>query len=198
MSSNIYRLFPNPAVADALAILLLHPDRQFFQKEIADEIACTSLQAQRALSRIEDAGLAIVRRTGKHVFYQANRNHLAYEGLRLGLRAVLGVVPALKAALDELGSAVTFAFVFGSIASGMDGLESDVDVLVIGDVGLRRVAEVLGPVSRRYKREINPVVMSLTELRVKQNNHNAFVTRVLEGPKLWLSGDEHEFERMVG
>ena len=55
--SAIARLFPNQALLDVLAILLLHPEEEFYQREIALKTGRTLVEAQRALRRIEDAGL---------------------------------------------------------------------------------------------------------------------------------------------
>lgn len=197
MAFDFYRLFPNPAVLDALGLLLANPDRQFYQKEVAQAIGCTGLQVQRALGRIQDAGLVDVSRTGQHVFYQANQKHPAFEGLRLALQQTIGLASSMREALFGLGKGIDLAFVFGSVAKGSDGSASDVDVLLVGDVTLRRVAEALGPLSRQYHREINPVVMPLEEFRTKARAKNTFVTRVLTEPKLWLRGDSLELERLV-
>jgi predicted nucleotidyltransferase len=53
--------------------------------------------------------------------------------------------------------------VFGSIARGKERGDSDVDLLVIGDLGLRDVARALQGVTEKIGREVNPHVLSPRE-----------------------------------
>ncbi len=196
-SFDFYRLFPNPAVLDALGLLVTNPQHQYYQAEIANSINCTTLQVQRALGRLTDAGLVFVERRGKQVFYRANENHPAYEGLRMVVRNTIGLGNKLREALVQAGDSIAFAFVFGSVAEGLEGSNSDVDLFVVGSVRTRFLAELIGPVSRQFQREINPVVYPEAELLEKAAKENAFIKRVLSGKKHWLIGDSNEFKRLV-
>ena len=51
-------------------------------------------------------------------------------------------------------------YLFGSHAWGTPTEDSDVDLMVIGDIGLRDIAPRLRPAIDSIGREINPVVMS--------------------------------------
>ena len=44
--------------------------------------------------------------------------------------------------------------------------------------------------SRTLGRNVNPTVYSAAEFSKRAKNENAFVTRVLEGPKLWVIGSK--------
>ncbi|MEX1119477.1 MAG: nucleotidyltransferase domain-containing protein [Terrimicrobiaceae bacterium] len=94
-------------------------------------------------------------------------------------------------------SGIEMAFVFGSAASGTTGASSDVDLLVIGDVGLRTLAPKLRSLTSTLGREINPHVLTLDTLLVKANAGDAFITNVLAAPKIWIKGDADELERLV-
>ena len=59
--------------------------------------------------------------------------------------------------------------------------------LTYGDVfgALERVTRILG-------RKVNPTVYTLAELSKRSRTENALVTRVIEEPKLWVIGSEHD------
>jgi predicted nucleotidyltransferase len=99
---------------------------------------------------------------------------------------------------DALGSAgIDFAFVFGSIAAATPKAGSDVDLLVIGAVGLREIIRRLAPAQDHLGREINPVVWTRAEFERRMTSDDHFLDNVLRGPMLMVVGtgipgeDEH-------
>jgi len=198
IASPLARLFPNPAVLDVLALLFLNPETEFYQREIAQRVGCTTLQAQRALARITDAGLLHERRTGQRVYYRARREHPVAEELKgLALKSV-GLGERLRVALEPYSSGLRVAFIFGSVAAGTEGVHSDVDLLCVGDLSAKEAAQVFGPLGRELQREFNPLLFSVGEFRQKRQSDNSFLKRVLDGPKIWLIGDDDELADLAG
>ena len=196
-TSSLARLFPNPAMLDILALLLLHPDRQFYQREIAERTQTTVLQVQRALKRIQDAGLVVKVRRGNRAYYNACREHPVYEDLKRMLLKTVGLGDRLRAALKPLEAQVRMAFIYGSVASGEEGAASDVDLMLVGELSSRQAAEILGPVGRDLGREFNPTIYPEEEFRTKARGGNQFVRDVISGSKIWLIGDEHELATLA-
>ena len=195
--SSLARLFPSPTLLNALALLLLTPDRQSYHLEIADKTASTGLQVQRALQRIEQAGLARRQSRGKRVYYQANRTHPAFDDLCRALLKTVGLAEVLQEALRPVARRVTVAFVFGSIAAGGDRPDSDIDLLIVGDISLREATRLLEPATERLDREVNPVIFPAKEIREKIGRKDHFVTQVIEGPKIWILGSHDELARLA-
>jgi len=104
------------------------------------------------------------------------------------------MVDILRDALNK--EDVKIAFVFGSVASNQEGAKSDVDLMVIGDVGLRTLSGWLSGISEQIGREINPHVINENEFRRRRGSHDHFLTRVLESEKLFIEGSEHDLEAM--
>ena len=97
-----------------------------------------------------------------------------------------------KALLPE--SAVRLAFVFGSVASGEENALSDIDLMVIGSLGLRTLVSRLSGVATQLGRELNPHIFSGAEFGRRKKSGDHFLTTVLAAPRLFLIGDEHELE----
>jgi predicted nucleotidyltransferase len=97
----------------------------------------------------------------------------------------------LREALALLSSRIRAAFVYGSIAKGEDTATSDIDLMVIGErLSYADLFGALEEASARLGRKVAPTIYSPKELARRVRQDNAFVTRVLQQPKLWLFGDE--------
>jgi len=102
-----------------------------------------------------------------------------------------GLVDVVQASLAPLAARIDAAFVYGSVAKQEDTAQSDVDVMIISStLGYADVFGALETATATLGRKVNPTLYTSTELtkRVKQNN--AFVTRVLKQPKMWLIGSQ--------
>ena len=75
--SSLAELFPNPTLVKVLSLFLLHPEKEFYQRGIAETTGNALLQVQRALKRIERAGLVTKTKRGNMVYYKADRMHPA-------------------------------------------------------------------------------------------------------------------------
>ena len=91
-----------------------------------------------------------------------------------------------------MADSIKVAFVFGSVASGKANAESDVDILLVGDVGFADVVKALYPAQETLGREINPKVYSYTEWQQAQEVQNSFIKDVMEKPKLFVIGTKDD------
>jgi len=93
---------------------------------------------------------------------------------------------------------INIAFVFGSIARHEEAAGSDVDLMVIGKLGLRKLTGMLLGVSGQIGREINSHVLSVHEFIKRKANREHFITQVLEAPKIFIIGNANDLEAMDG
>jgi predicted nucleotidyltransferase len=116
-----------------------------------------------------------------------------FEELRALVLKTVGLADVLRAALAPVSRSIRAAFVYGSIAKGQDTAASDIDLIVITD-GLTHadLFAALEEASVQLGRKVAPTVYSSKELAKRVKQDNAFVTRVLAQPKLWLIGDESD------
>lgn len=174
-----------------LGLLFGRPDRQFYFNEMLRLAGSGKGALQRELARLESAGLVRVTQMGNQKRFQANREAPIYEELRGIVLKTFGLASILRESLSPLADRVRTAFVFGSVAKGTDRADSDVDVLVISDaLTYGEVLAALEPAEARLGRKVNPALYTAEEWRKRRNEGNAFVGRLLEGPKIWLIGDE--------
>lgn len=92
-----------------------------------------------------------------------------------------------------MASDIRAAFVYGSIARTTEQAASDIDLMVVSDnLSYGDVFGALDKVSRALGRNVNPTVYSAAEFSRRAKNENTFITRVIEGPKLWVIGTEND------
>jgi len=103
----------------------------------------------------------------------------------------------LRQALAPITGKIRLAFIYGSLARGEETARSDVDLLLVGSTTLREVTKYLGPVGRALGREFNPAVFPPREFRKKVAEEDHFIREVLEGPKIWLIGNDRELAGLV-
>lgn len=180
-----------------LALLLLHPERSFYLREIGRLTGVPAGSLHRELRSLADAGLLVRSVVGNQVRYQADRACPIYEELAGIFRKTTGLADVLREALAPLGEAVRLAFVFGSVAQGKERATSDVDVMVVGSATFEQVVETLAPARERLRREINPVVMTADAFRSKYKSRDRFVSRIVREPKIFVIGDAGEFGKLT-
>lgn len=183
---------------DVLGLLLLHPGESYHVREIARMAGRPANTLYRELATLAEAGLLLRRTQGNQVHYQANPDSPIYEELRGILKKTTGIADVLREALAPLGDRIKLAFIYGSIASGKEGARSDVDVMIVGDLKFEDAIQALAAAEKTLRREINPHVHGLREFRAKLTNKEPFLLRVLDGPKILLIGELHDFKKSRG
>ncbi len=108
-----------------------------------------------------------------------------------------GVADVLRNALSSLSGSIRAAFIFGSFAEGGERAGSDVDLMIVGDVTPGEVVKALGPAQSSLGREINPVVYPPGEFRARAEEGHHFVSRVLAGKIVFLTGGGDELARLA-
>jgi len=109
-----------------------------------------------------------------------------------------GLVDVLADALKPLAAKLRIVFVYGSIASGNEQSDSDIDLMVVGAVSPVQLALPLRHARELLGREINPTVYTPVEFAKKRAAKDHFLTRVLDKPKLFVLGNRNELGEAAG
>ncbi len=187
---DLTAIFPKTR-AEVFRLLFAEPGREAHVRDLARLAGMTPAAMQKELGYLQEIGLVKSERDGNRLYYRAETMHPLFPELRGLVLKTTGIVPELQKALAKVPG-VELAFVFGSVATGTAKIESDVDVMLIGTAGLRKVTPALRSVSERLGREINPHCLTVEEWRLKKLKKDVFVNRVLSEPKIWLKGGDDE------
>jgi predicted nucleotidyltransferase len=180
-----------------LSLLYAHPDESFHMRAIARWTGSGQGAVQRELRNLAGAGILNRWQQGRQVYYQANRQNPIFVDLYRLLVKTSGMSDVLRSALAEVRDRISAAFVYGSMAKGTATAESDVDMMVVGEVELRDLVAALTPVEQVLQREVNPSVYPPAEFRARLGDSNHFLTSVMREPKVFIIGDEDELARLA-
>lgn len=167
-----------------LAALLGQPAKTWYVSELARRMGVPSSSLQRELQDLTKVGILKNHRQGRMAYYQANTDSPVYAELHGLILKTAGLVDVLAEALKPLVAKLRLVFVYGSIASGTEKSDSDIDLMVVGKVApaelalpMRRARELLG-------RDINPTVYTPAEFDRKRKSKDPFLSQVLAKPRL--------------
>ena len=177
-----------------LAVLFGNTNRSFYANELIALAQSGTGAVQRELVTLSEAGLLTVKRQGNQKHYQANADAPVFAELRGLVLKTMGLADVLRAALAPLAPRIELAFVYGSVAKQQDTADSDIDVMIMS-TGLG-YADVFGALEKSATatlgRKVNPTLYTPAEMTKRMSQDNAFVTRVLRQPKIWLIGNEEQ------
>jgi predicted nucleotidyltransferase len=182
--------------AAVFKLLFSGSERELHLREIQRRSGLNDSTLRQELKKLVRLDLVKRRKDSNRVYYRANRDHPLFPEIRNLVIKTTGMVQVLHEAIET--QQVNVAFVFGSIATGEETAGSDVDLLVIGDIGLRALSELLSGCSEVIGREVNPYVMTRDEYRKRVASNEHFISHVLKSPKLFVVGTDHDLKAMGG
>ena len=148
---------------------------------------------QRELANLAQSGLVTVRAIGNQKHYQANPDSPIFEELRGIVEKTVGLAEPLREALAPLAPQIHAAFVYGSIAKRTDTSASDIDLMLLSDqVTYSDAFAALDAASSRLGRKVNPTILTSKEFYKRVKDKEAFLTKVLAQPKIWIIGGEND------
>jgi DNA-binding transcriptional ArsR family regulator len=196
MSSLAHHLLGQTRSA-VLSALLLHPESSLHVRELARITGASPGSLHRELRALADMGLLLRQEIGRQVHYRANRDSPVFDDIAGLLRKTTGIVDVLRDALAPLDRKIKLAFVYGSVAAGIERQNSDVDLMVLGTAGFGELARVLSSAQATVRREVNPTVMASDDFSSRFADGDGFARSVAQGARLWLKGGEDDFAELI-
>ena len=181
-----------------LAATLTRPEKSWYLSELSSFLHTQPSSLQREIDALSKAGILEQWRDGRRVYLKPDVLSPAFSDLKNLFDKTAGLVPVLQHVLEELGDGIQVAFLYGSMARSEESSESDVDLMLIGTVGLSEIVPALRRAEVILGRPVNPTVYSIEEFERKARVHDHFLGRVLSGSKQFVKGSEHELEAITG
>lgn len=176
-----------------LACLFGQPERSYFANELINLTGAGSGAVQRELKRLSESGLVTSEMRGNQRHFQANPQSPIFQELSQIVQKTFGLAHPIREALAPYREAIQCAFIFGSVAKKQDTATSDIDLFVVSDTlsNADLINQLLGS-EVRLGRGINTTIYTVADVRQRLRGGNAFLTRILEQPKIWIIGNESD------
>ncbi|MCU7877215.1 MAG: nucleotidyltransferase domain-containing protein [Candidatus Thiodiazotropha sp. (ex Lucinoma borealis)] len=175
-----------------LGLLYGQPDRSFYMKEILRLTGMGVATIKRELDRMLAAGILHMNKIGNQHHYQANPGCPIYGELITIVKKTVGLTEPIREALEPLSKKIDWAFVFGSVASGKESAASDIDLMIIGDLGFSEAANALYSIQEALGREVNPKIFRNNEWAKLEKDNDAFIKEVMDKPRMDVMGGKDE------
>jgi uncharacterized protein len=190
-------LFPSVRQG-VLAATLTRPEKWWYLSELAEFLHTRPSSLQRELSSLEQSGILQQRKDGRRTYFKAETRSPIFRELRSIFEKTVGLIPTLTVALDPFAERIACAFVYGSIARREEHATSDVDLMVIGNIGLGDLSPALRKAEKRIGREVNVTNYSVDEFRRKVAEGDHFLTTVLKGSVQFVKGEKRDLDAVAG
>jgi predicted nucleotidyltransferase len=190
MSKITEKIFGSRIRAKILGWLFTHSDESFFVRQMALILKEDPTNVSREMARLEELGILKSKRNGNLKHFQTNQECPFFDELKGLVLKTSGVAGRIRASLERVAG-IEFAFIYGSYAKGEEKADSDVDLLIIGDVDMGRLDSNLGKLEKTLGREINYVLYSMEEFKSKKKAKHGFLMDVLSGKKIMMVGAEN-------
>lgn len=169
-----------------LAVLLLHPDREFTLTELVRRSGSTMPTLSREVDRLVVSGFARERRSGRNRYISAEPAHPLHRPVRQIVEYAYGPLSVLPDALEGVPG-IAEAYLYGSWAAryaGREGPEpADVDVLLIGRPDRTKVFAAEARARALLDRDVNIQTLSTESW---QSVTDPFVATVRSRPMIRL------------
>jgi len=164
--------------------------------DLAKHLELTVSSLQRKMLSLKTSGILENKRDGNRVYYRANLHCPIFKELQSIFIKTYGIRDLLFKFLFKHQKNILFAFVYGSMARGEEVAESDVDLMIIGDVALSDFSKKLNTLEEKLRREVNPTIFPSNDFKNKlKNNH--FIKEVVSREKIFIIGTNEKFEQFI-
>lgn len=168
---------------------LLFNKNETYLREISKSLNVPVSAVKREIDNLEMAGIVIKTKNKISV----NQKSSILDDLKNIFIKTEYITYPLKNLL--LNKKIKFALIFGSFARGEYKKESDVDLLIIGDLKLSEGYKLLKPLEEKIKREINPVIWTIENLKKEKNS--GFIKDIFKKKIIMVKGEENELRKIV-
>lgn len=193
--SILNSIFPQ-ARAEVFKILFQTHQPEWHMREIVRQSGLNLRTIQRELAMLTESELITSRKDGNRQYFKANEEHPIFMDLCSMVQKDGNARQLLYRAL-ETQAGIEVAFIYGSMAKGEAMPQSDIDLFVIGSIGLRQIVKALGPIREKLHREINTYNLSVAEWRERCSMADAFTKNVAENEKIFIIGNRYDLERLA-
>jgi hypothetical protein len=183
----IEQLFGSKTRVKLLRMFFSNQNRSFYVREITRKIDEQINSVRRELANLLNAGIITSDTTNNKLYYQVDESFPQFKALKSLLvdsyteqsknaeptDEVVFVSPEAET-LAKTGNVVR-AYYTGRFTKD---LSVDVDLVVIGDVNQKKLAEFVAEIEKKEKKEVRYVLMSQNEYAYRKQVNDRFITKV--------------------
>ena len=185
------KLFSSKTRAKILTLFFTNPEKRFYQNELREKLRERLSVIQHELKRLEEIGLLQSDKEGNRRYYSLDKKNPLFPELRSIVLKTTAVGDILRKEFKRIGK-IRLSFIYGSFASGQEYAKSDIDLMIIGQIDLRKLNNIISRLESKIGREINYSLYSVQDIQKRKKEKDDFILSVLKEKKIILVGDEND------
>ena len=187
---DMFRITKSKLREELLVLYFTNPNKKYYLRELERLLNFSVGNIRRELIKLESTGLFLSENKGNLVYYYLNQSYPLFEELKSIIFKTSGAPKMLQNFLEKFNG-ISQAFIYGSFAKREEKEDSDIDLLIIGEVNEDKLIEVISKLERRLQREINYAIFGKEDFKKKKEERNPFILDILKEKKIFLIGDEN-------
>jgi DNA-binding transcriptional ArsR family regulator len=172
-----------------LQTFLAQPQEIFYIRQIVRATKEEINAVRRELNHLEKAGLVKKEPRGNRLYYWLDKDHPLYGDLLSLVSKTVGLGKLIIDNKNKIGK-VVLAAMSGRFARGLPTKEGAVDLLVVGEIEINKLAELIRGAESELGREVNYTAMTKAELDFRKKRHDPFLLGILTDSRIMLIGEE--------
>lgn len=170
-----------------LAALILHPDKQYGTNELV-AIGGSGVGAGRhVIAAFEKSGVVVKQKRGNQVVYSINTLNPIYPELRSICLKTFGMAEVVREELSPFAGRIELAFLFGSMVRGTERADSDVDLMVVGDLDPFELGVAVERMQRALGRDVDLNLHTPAEWKGLENDR--VIGAIMKEEKIMVVGE---------
>lgn len=186
---DISNIFRSKTRKELFKLFFTNPDGEYYLRELERLLAIPVSMVRKELMKLHAQGMFKVRQRGNLSLYSIDKGYPLYEEFKKIVFKSIGIQGALKEVLSKI-KGVEVAFIYGSYAKDEARALSDIDLFIIGKVDESKLISSINKLESELKREINYSLYSRKDFLEKKRKKNAFISDLVENPKIFVIGSE--------
>ncbi|MFA5075536.1 MAG: nucleotidyltransferase domain-containing protein [Candidatus Babeliales bacterium] len=184
---DISKIFKSKIRIALFRLYFTNPDAEYYLRELERMLSTPVSMIRKELLRLDAEEIFVSRKRGNLRLFSLNKAYPLFDELKSIVLKTVGAAGSLKQALSKV-KGIEVAFIYGSFARGQERVNSDIDILIIGNIDEDALLHEINSLEKLLKREINYTIFSRQDFLQKKKKKDAFIKDLLERSKIFLVG----------
>ncbi len=173
-SSTLKRLIISATRQKLIGIFFTDPGGLYYVRQLVRLTGEEINSVRRELNNLRSAGLISSEKRGNRLYYWVNADSPLFHDLIVLAHKTTGLAKHITEAKNQLGKVKLMAYSH-QFALNQDGSPNDIDMVLIGKIGLKTLQNLVKKEEDRRNREINYMVMDKSEFQLRKSKRDPFI-----------------------
>ena len=160
-----------------LNLFFLNEKEKFYINELAEKIKEDPANVHKKLIELKKEGVLSDEFSGKERYFFLNTKYPFLKEYKKIILKRLGFEKILKEKLNKL-KGIDSVYIFGSYAKNRLSLESDIDILIVGDFDTLKLQKTLLEIQKLTGREINSIELTKKEFEKRKKKKDELLADI--------------------